>query len=152
MGDSGFTQPERVAQHLMERAQAGDALAFGGGRGGLRRARLALAYELRDKAHGAHLPDVFASESMAERGQFAATECLDPAACLPSGTSRIWLVTNSTPSALYEGIPQARAQLLQSRFFVAETIALPTGTLALFTLREAQKTTASAAERTHDAR
>lgn len=133
-----------LAQHLSQHARAGDALAFGGVRGGLRRARLAMAYQLRG-VQGTSLPDIFEAESMAERGLFAATECVDPAACLPSGTSRIWLVTNSTPSALYEGIPQARAQLLQTRFFVADTIALPTGTLALFSLREQQKTTASAA-------
>jgi mannosyltransferase len=106
-----------AASVIIDEAQATDAIAFGGKAGGLRRARLALAYELRG---GPFVRDVFSQASMREEASFSARECADPSACLGNDVTRVWLVTTAPASRLFEGMPATRASLLTREFEVVQ--------------------------------
>lgn len=117
-----------AARMIAAEAEPADAIAFGGAAGGLRHARLALAYELRS---GPFLRDIFSQVSMREQASFSARECADPGACLGDDVTRLWLVTTASPSKLFEDMPEARTRLLGEEFRVAHVRKYWRGTLAL---------------------
>jgi mannosyltransferase len=106
-----------AARVVIAHAQAADAIAFGGAAGGLRRARLALAYELRE---GPYVRDLFSQSSMREEALFSAREWADASACLGDQVTRVWLVTTAPASKLFEGMPAARASLFRREFEVVQ--------------------------------
>lgn len=120
-----------VATRLIERARPGDAVTFGGGEGAYW-TRLALAYY----AHGRAIPsDPFVRRSAAEVGWFAPEECEEPASCLSSGVTRLWVMTSAPATDLFFGMPGARARLLRERFQVETVVPCAKMTLALLVPR-----------------
>jgi mannosyltransferase len=117
-----------VARTISAELQPGDGIAFGGTKF---LARRGLEYELR----WATMPsDVFLVASYAQVGGFVARECRVPATCLGNVT-RIWLVNTARGNNPWADLPPATADLLRTRFKIAEDKRFTGVHLLLLTLR-----------------
>jgi mannosyltransferase len=114
-----------IAAHL----RPGDGIAYGGY---FYKGRRALTNEMRDWRTRPR--DVFLAASFAQTGSFVARECTAPAPCL-GGTTRIWLVETATSPGDFAEMPAATADLLASRFTVAEDLQLYRARLLLLTAK-----------------
>jgi mannosyltransferase len=125
-----------AARQLRLEARPGDAIDFSGMTGPRVHARLGLNYELR---RGPRLREIFAAESMRERGRLSPRDCPEPAKCLSDSVTRLWLVAMNPKDKLYKDIPRARARLLQRRFELRGLKEHSGLTLALFTRKRERR-------------
>ena len=80
-------------------------------------ARQAVTYEMRDEPRPR---DVFLRQTAAQRGWYAASECVDPKPCL--GTApRLWLIYTGFSRDPFAGMAADRASILKRDYAVAGT-------------------------------
>jgi len=103
-----------AARFIMAHSQPGDGIAFAG----YLYLRRAMAYEMRN---GPALVDVFLAVPANERGNYAAQECPDPAACV-QGVRRIWLVTVRGGRDPLARVGGERGDVLRARYRVAQSV------------------------------
>lgn len=116
-GDGARSYDYRAAAEVLKReASASDGLAFAGRGACGSWARMAMQYELRDRAFPR---DVFVSKSQSEAGWFAVEECADFAACLPPDVARLWLVTCGDDRDPFSQLRGTRSEVLRREFTVA---------------------------------
>jgi mannosyltransferase len=111
-------QPTYVSatRYVAAHTEPGDGVAFNDGFGGSTDlARKATDYQFRGRSDRPR--DVFLAQSARSRGWLTALQCVDAAACL-GATKRIWLLETGHAGGSFQGLPEARATLLQRQFVV----------------------------------
>ncbi len=95
-------------------------------------ARQAVTYEMRDEPRPR---DVFLRQTAAERGWYAASECVNPKPCL-GAAPRLWLMYTGSSGDPFEGMAADRASLLKRDYKVAGTDKF-TGVVLVLLIRSA---------------